>query len=192
MNDELRDRVRRADPAAGVRPPPGPAPHLLERTMTTTAPASASAPARRRPVWVAATAAAVLVAGVGGWAALRDTEPAPAPTLELALSGAGTSMSSCLPFDAAVLRDMSPAFAGTVVELADGEAVLEVDRWYAGGDAERVVLATPDPASSASLDGVELRRGERYLVTASEGSVNGCGYSGPATPELERAFDEAF
>ncbi len=37
-----------------------------------------------------------------------------------------------------------------------------------------------------------FRVGERYLVTATDGTVNGCGFSGPATPELERAFEEAF
>ena len=43
-----------------------------------------------------------------------------------------------------------------------------------------------------ALDGVELVAGEEYLLTATDGVVNGCGFSGPSTPELEAAFDEAF
>jgi len=34
--------------------------------------------------------------------------------------------------------------------------------------------------------------GQKYLITAAEGNVNFCGYSGPATPELTAAFDAAL
>jgi len=101
-------------------------------------------------------------------------------------------MSSCLPFDVATLAGMSPAFAGTVTSVDGGKVVLDVDRWYAGGEAEQVLLSQPDATTSAALDGVTFEEGERYLVTAAQGTVNGCGYSGPATPELEAAFDQAF
>jgi hypothetical protein len=40
--------------------------------------------------------------------------------------------------------------------------------------------------------GVEFADGQTYLVTATDGTVNGCGYSGLATPELQSAFDSAF
>ena len=53
-------------------------------------------------------------------------------------------------------------------------------------------VAVPSEQTSAALDGVDFGQGQRYLLTATGGVVNGCGFSGPATPELERAFDEAF
>jgi hypothetical protein len=34
--------------------------------------------------------------------------------------------------------------------------------------------------------------GEQYLITATDGNVNYCGFSGPSTPELRSAFEEAF
>ena len=197
MTDELRDRLRRADPAPAV-PDPDPGPRLadlLERTMSTSPVLvhDTPGPGRSQRRLAAAAAAVVLTAGAGGALLLRDAGDAGSGGSEvrLALPG-GLTSSSCLPFDAAFLRDMSPAFAGTVVSTGDDGVVLEVDRWYAGGTAERVVLETPDPTSSAALDGVAFEPGKRYLVTAADGTVNGCGFSGPATPELEAAFESAY
>lgn len=198
MRDELRERLRRADPAALDPTASRPAPELLERVMSTARDTAdrptTDDPARpdRRPVWAAAAAVVLLAAGTGGFSALREDPTAGGGSeLRLALPGGGVA-ASCAGFDVAFLRDMSPAFAGTVVSADGGQVVLDVDRWYAGGDAEQVVLSTPDPSTSAALDGVTFEEGERYLVTAAQGTVNGCGYSGPATPDLEAAFDEAF
>ena len=113
-------------------------------------------------------------------------------TLALELDGGDGAVASCMMFDVAFLKDMSPAFAGTATEVTATSITLDVDRWYAGGDADQVVLSKPDGSSSASLDGVAFEKGERYLVTAANGTVNGCGYSGLATPDLQKAFDEAF
>jgi hypothetical protein len=100
-------------------------------------------------------------------------------------------MQSCIVFDVAVLADMPVALAGTVSSVAGTTATIEVERWYRGGPAD-VVTVTSDQRGVA-LDGVELVAGQDYLVTATgDGVVNGCGYSGPATPELEAAFDQAF
>jgi hypothetical protein len=97
-----------------------------------------------------------------------------------------------VPFEVRYLAKMSPAFAGTVVTVGEDSVVLDVDRWYTGGDADRVQLEARGGDAVALGYGVDFAEGERYLVTAAEGTVNGCGYSGPATPELERAFDTAF
>ena len=101
-------------------------------------------------------------------------------------------MASCMQFDVALLRDMPVAFAGTVTDIAPGSVRLDVDRWYTGGDADEVVLAVPGQQSSAALDGVNFVEGDRFLLSAADGTVNGCGYSGPATAELEGLFDTAF
>lgn len=195
MTDDLRDRLRRADPAPrALSSPSSPrAAELLERAMATTAPNPPTTSRRdRRAPWAAAAAAAVLLAGGVGYALTQGGEDSTGDALRLALPGGGTTVASCAGFEVATLRNMSPAFAGTATSVGEREIVLSVDRWYAGGDVEQVVLETPDPTTSAALDGVQFAEGERYLVTASEGTVNGCGYSGPATPELEAAFDEAF
>jgi hypothetical protein len=98
---------------------------------------------------------------------------------------------SCVQFDVQFLREMPVALAGTVTALHPGQVTLDVDRWYRGGSADRVTIAV-QVNNSAALDGVDFREGERYLLTATDGTVNGCGFSGPASAELESAFTEAF
>lgn len=44
----------------------------------------------------------------------------------------------------------------------------------------------------ALIDGFEFEVGKQYLITAADGNVNYCGYSGIATPELTAAFSDAF
>ncbi|CAN5134625.1 hypothetical protein BH23ACT9_BH23ACT9_17420 [soil metagenome] len=96
-----------------------------------------------------------------------------------------------MPFDIAILADMSPAFAATATAVGGETITLAVDRWYAGGDADTVVLHAP-AGLEALIGGIDFVVGEEYLITAAGGSVNYCGYPGPATPELIAAFDEAF
>ncbi len=86
---------------------------------------------------------------------------------------------------------MPVALAGTVTEVQPEQVTVDVDRWYRGGDADVVTIAVQS-GNSVALDGVDFRQGERYLITATDGTVNGCGFSGPATPDLEQAFDQAF
>ena len=110
----------------------------------------------------------------------------------LALSVAPSDVAnSCIMFDVAYLAEMPVALAGTVTAIEPRRVTLEVDRWYRGGDADLVTIGVQD-TNSVALDGVEFVEGERYLVTATNGVVNGCGFSGPATPELEQAFEQAF
>ena len=202
MNDDaLRERLARLDPAAApVDPVTSPrAQELLERTMDTDldTPATAGAtraPAHRRTARVALAAAAAAALGLGGTVLLAggDEKGAAEPTqLALALPDP-TTMSSCLVFSTDVLRDMPLAFAATVSAVEGDTVTLDVTRWYKGGSADVVVLDTPGEHTSASLDSVAFEDSKAYLVTATEGKVNGCGFSGPATAELSRSFDEAF
>lgn len=198
--DDLRVRLARLDPAPPtldlVESPR--APELLERIMATpvltpTGP-SATPPARRRAVLAWAAAAAVLAAGAATTGiALRGDRPSAAAPTTLALTLPGSNvMTSCIRFDVSILKGMSPAFAGTVTAVDDTQVTLDVDHWYTGGDADTVTLAVAPGETSAALDGIAFESGKRYLVTAAEGNVNGCGYTGLATPDLEASFAEAF
>ena len=73
--------------------------------------------------------AAALVAIGGAVAVARSGPPASSSTaLRLQLSE-GTVAASCAGFSKELLRDMSPAFAGTVSVVDDSQVVLQVDRW---------------------------------------------------------------
>ena len=204
-DDVLRARLSRLDPAGPSVPvDPATSPRaavLMERAMQSTdlVPVEHLIPQRRRrrgPVlWaaVAAVAAAAVVLGVlfvGGTGGPGGSEPGDPTTLALTLPPSDVA-GSCVQFDVAFLREMPVAFAGTVSAMDERQVTLDVDRWYRGGDADRVTITVPDN-NNVALDGVDLRPGGRYLLTATGGTVNGCGYSGPAEPQLESAFAEAF
>ena len=208
MNDDnLRDQLGRLDPLpddVAVEPLTTPSSRArLEQIMNTpdspdnTDAAELSIPASRTP-WLLAAAAALVLLVVAGFvvANLGDdesgTETAAAPPLVLSL-GVDDIMASCLVPEAAILADMSPAFAGTATAI-DGEIVtLEVDRWFAGGDdTTTLVELHAQPGMEALIAGFSFEVGQQYLITATSGSVNFCGYSGPATPDFQAFFDEAF
>lgn len=196
-DEQLRTRLQALDPMHPAAVPEPLAPHrarqILEAAMTD----NRQSPTRARPWLLVAAAAAVLVVGGGIAVATIGTDgddPADgvATTLELAFPASDVE-ASCIAFDVAFLADMPTAFAGTATSVTDEAVTFDVERWYAGGEADIVTAEKVDPNTSAALDGVQFAAGERYLVTASEtGTLNGCGFSGAATPELEAAFAEAF
>jgi hypothetical protein len=207
-DDDLRARLALLDPApAGVPVDPASSPRaadLLESTMQTVEldTPSVDVPARprwRRPALAAAAVVAAVALGVGALQLGGDDEPAvKAPPTTLALSvpaaaGGGPSMGSCIMFDVQILRGMPLALAGTVVAQDADSVTLKVDHWYKGGTADQVRIARPAGETSVALEGgVAFEQGQRYLLTATDGTVNGCGYSGAATPELEKSYAEAF
>jgi hypothetical protein len=190
-NDELRKRLAQANPV----PPSHPvdpvtsdrARAMMEEIMATT---MTPPPVQRRTFRpAAAVAAAALAVMVGGGALLAGLGSAGEP---LVLTGeAGDPTAICLPFDPATLGGMSPAFAGTVVKITDSVVTLEVTRWFAGGDAS-VVEVEYTPGFEALIGTPAFAVGQSYLITAANGVVNGCGYSGLATPEYLAAFEQAF
>ena len=110
--------------------------------------------------------------------------------LELSL-GESNALASCLPFDVAILADMPMAFQGTATSVDGSTVTLSVDRWFKGGDAATVSLVG-EHESPALIDGFAFEAGAQYLITASDGTVNYCGFSGLATPELLAGFEAAF
>jgi len=201
QDDDLRARLARLDPVPDSIPvdrPTSPrAQDLLERAMLTTEPYDppAAPPRRLRPAVLAAAAVAVLALGVGAVVAGGGGGSSPAKhrtTLALQAPPAAHPgvMSSCIQFTVDILRDMPVAFGGTVTSVSDSLVTLDVDRWFKGGSADVVTVAVPE--RNTSIGTVELVEGKRYLVTATNGTVNACGYTGEATPDLEAAFEQAF
>jgi hypothetical protein len=196
MNDELKNQLKKLDPMhPGVQSTP-PSRDRLEEIMANTETTQPN-----RAPWYAAAAVAVVVIGLAiaipalnGGSPTTTTTPttivSAGPPLELSL-GDGGAMASCMVFDVEFLRELPVAFEGTVTGV-DGESVtLTVDRWFKGGDAATVELTAP-AGMEALIGGIEFVEGEQYLITAAEGSVNYCGFSGPATPEFRASFEEAF
>lgn len=137
---------------------------------------------------IAATAIVVALVWAGGDDAANGPSGEP---LQLS-TGPGEALASCLPFEVDILSTMSPAFAATVT-ARDGEAVtLQVDRWYTGDPGTDTIQLTASAGMEALIGGLELAVGDQYLLTATDGTVNYCGYSGLATPEMTDAFERAF
>lgn len=188
MTDELRSQLRRLDPARPdtVAMEPIPA-SRLERTMSdTTTPRTRSTGLRLALAGGVAVIALVAAFAIPGLLGGPSADP-----LALGLP-ADDAMASCLPVTAEFMADMSPAFEGTVTSVEGETVTLSIDRWFAGEtDATEAVLTAP-AGMEALIGGVTFTVGDAYLVTASNGVVNYCGYSGPATPDLRAVFEEAF
>lgn len=114
------------------------------------------------------------------------------PPVRLALPPGGPSMQTCIRFSAEALMPMEMAFDGTAAQVASGRVVIEVGHWYRGGDAPRVELTTR-VGDSVTLEGsLKFEQGRRYLVTATAGVVNSCGFTLEWTPEAAATFQRAF
>lgn len=147
----------------------------------------------RTPWYAAAAAAMVAVVAVGVIAVgSNNTGDGPVASEPIRLTaGASDITASCMVLTPELLAPVEVAFAGTVTEI-DGEVVtLRVTRWYAGGDAETVIVTAP-AGFEALIGSVPFALGEDFLVSATDGTVNYCGMSGPATAELQAIFDGAF
>jgi hypothetical protein len=217
-DDELRARLTQIDPlptSIPVDPFTSPrAQDILERIMTTQIPDTREKNSDhrwRKPAFLTSVAAAVIAFGivvVGVTSGGPIISPQAKTTLALKMPGGSTGVqsSSCVVFSIPFLREMPLAFAGTVTSISDNTVptlsemtvTLSVDHWYKGGSADVVTLATMTGHALTSTswtwveDGIEFTQGKRYLVTATNGTVNGCGFTGEATPELEKFYAEAF
>jgi hypothetical protein len=200
MTDELRERLARLDPMhPGVPTEPATTEssrQLLEDIMSTPTKEStepSQAPRRKWTIAVAAVAA-LLLAFAGGLTLLGgdDTPPvADAPPLELNAGGEDL-MASCIAFSPDELEAVAElAFEGTVTSVEGDTVTLSVDTWFRGGDATEVVLNAPQ-GMEALIGGIPFVEGDQYLISALDGNVNYCGFSGPSTPEYKAAFEQAF
>ena len=157
---------------------------------------------RRTTTLLPAAAALVLLLGGCGGSDSEGASQYPAPTtesdsptesaapLELTVPEAPTGR--CAVPNAQVLSTMDVAFEGTVTQADDTSATLEVERWFTGGDADLVTVATPSEQLRDRGFAVDFEPGKTYLVSATDGSVSLCGFSAETSPELEATYEEAY
>ena len=209
-DDELRNRLARLDPQADAPVDPITSPRaqdLLERTMTTDTHVldETHAPAPRRNRLLMAAAAAVAAAGIVAAVVITNSggsTPAKHPgktSLALKLPGGGPgihpggpSMGSCVRFEVSLLKAEPVAFAGKATEVTPSTVTITVTKWYKGGTADQVTVANRDGSPVTSEGGLTFEQGKDYLVSANDGTVVGCGFSGEATTDLQQAYSQAF
>jgi hypothetical protein len=215
-HDDLRARLRAADPAASLGPadPDGVA-RLLEDTMShdtdTLVPERRTGTHGRNPLtWLVAAAAVLVIAGAGVWAVTSDPDEGSTPPIAESsdepgepgelddqvvitqLRAPAETAGRCMVPTAEILANQQLAFAGTVEEITDGTVVLVPTTFYAGEEADRVEVAAPAQEMTALIGAVDFQVGQSYLVSATGGQVSACGFSGPQTPELEQLYVDAF
>ncbi|MGF1616940.1 MAG: hypothetical protein ACFCU2_03925 [Acidimicrobiia bacterium] len=194
-NEDLRSRLQKLDPAAsGVEiksVDEDSSQKMLESIMSQSAGSE-----RLRPAWYLVGAAAVAMVAFGAVTLLGGgSTPDVAATLdedaiELTV-GSEDALASCLAITPELVRAVPLAFAGTVTAVDGDRATLTVDEWFVGGDAATANLLAPS-GFEALIGGIYFEEGKSYLVSAYDGVVNYCGFSGEDTPELRAIYDEAF
>ena len=201
MTDELRNRLSRLDPVpseVAMEPVTSQSSqHLLEEIMSSqeTTEVQPEPGNKGRKIWVAAvTAAAVVIVAIGAVGILTNDGGDPVasgPPLELSAGTADPATTMCIMYSVEELAKAPVAFEGTVTSVEGETVTLDVDHWFKGGDAEQVVIDAP-AGMEALLAGIPFEEGTQYLVTAYDGTVNYCGFSGVSTPEFRADFEEAF
>jgi hypothetical protein len=147
----------------------------------------------------AAVAALVLLPGCAADEGASTPEPtaseSPTGTTStdtVALTADASAPGKCAMPSAEVLSTFDTAFEGTVTSVEGGTATLEVDQWYAGGDAPTVTVESPSRSLEDLLLAVDFQEGETYLVSADGDRVTLCGFTAETTPELVALYAEAF
>lgn len=192
--DPARRDARAADDAAGMAP--SWIHDLTEATMNETRELTETPTRPRR--WLPAAAAAAMLATAGIAFALGGGGDAPPPvarpasTMTLALAAEDAS-ASCMQLSVEILKPMEVAFSGTATAVEEKAVTITPDRWYKGGDgATAVQLTTMGPEMVALLGNVQFEEGKRYLITATGGQVNACGFSAEWNPQMAAMFEQAF
>ncbi|BBH70953.1 hypothetical protein ACTI_76380 [Actinoplanes sp. OR16] len=182
--DDLRARIREADPAASLAAlSPDEATRLVETTMTMTTTA-----VNRRRHYALAAAALVLVLGGTAWALTRPEEK----TVQLT-GPAGIAAKCVEPTAERLAASADLAFAGTVTALTPTTVTLDVTRVYTGGEVGRAEVSQTGETSEQLMGTGKFESGKDYLVASSAGAVMICGYSGEATtPGLAGLYEKAF
>jgi hypothetical protein len=214
MDDNLRQRLGRLDPVPASEPtdtsstprvralleeimsspvvPPSVQPSAQPSDQQVAMPAP-TPPSKRRLAMLAGVAAAVIALAVGIAVANSGGTPKRSQ-VAFVLPAGRPGQNSCIQFSTDQLAQASDAFSGTITAVADGSVTITIDHWYkASGAKAAVVTLTSDTTAGAVNElGVQFAKGTKYFVSATDGHVDGCGYSGEASADLQTAFEIAF
>jgi hypothetical protein len=220
-DDGLRALLAAADPAHALAPAdPAGLSALLEDLMShdTQARTEPELGSRmtgthgRNPLtWLVAAAAVVMIAGVGAFGLSRMNDDGPAveagdnparssSTTDTTDAGPAVTelgappavAAKCAVPTAKMLATQEQAFAGTVTAIEGDTVTLSTSTVYTGEVGEQVQVTAPSAELHALLDAVRFEVGRDYLVSASGGVVSVCSFSGPASPGLQRLYEQAF
>ena len=123
----------------------------------------------------------------------RQNQVATEKTVTTLTLPAPDAMAMCMQVTPEAVAQMQLAFDGTVSAISGDEVTLDVAKWYVGGDTDQVRLTQLGQPEMIALEGgIQLEQGQRYLVTAHEGVVNGCGFTAQWSQDLQDIFDQAF
>ena len=150
-----------------------------------------------RWTWVATAVAGAALVGCssGGDTAATpgdDTagQRATMEVLELTLPAA--SSGRCMAPSVENLLAQDAAFEGTVTDVVDGTATLEVADMYTGSEVDTVTVTTAAQDLSGLVPTVDFQPGRTYLVSSIDGQVSMCGLSGPKDEMLTSLYQEAY
>lgn len=203
-DDELRARLRSADPAADLEPtPPERVARLLEDVMdhptdTIETIETPAGPTRHRVLTGLAAAAVVAVLAGVGFALLPGNDDPPEPpsaapdASSTTVSAPAATAGKCMVPSPEVLGAAEIAVDATVTSVVDGEVTLTVQHWYAGPETDQLVVTAPPESLQALIGAPDLEAGQRYLLAANDGQLMVCGFSGPADPERSSLYTTAF
>lgn len=193
-DEELRARLRAVDPAAAI----GSATSEQVARWAEDAMTGSTAPSRgRRWIALVAAAAVVVIGALGvawGTGALRHgSAPVAVPRETVtSLDVPAASAGKCMVVSTDILRGQDFAFAGTVTDVADGQATLRVTRWYRGEHTDKVVVKAPNADLQMLLSAVDFQEGKDYLVSGTGRTVSVCGFSALYSAELAALYAEAY
>lgn len=207
MNDDLRARLRAADPARHLTDPRNL--ELTEAHMSSTP--APTGPNRTRLALVAAAAAVLVLAGIGVVAGLADDEPSstatgqspdpttsaspdPGTTATYTLDAAAPTTGRCMAPTVEGARALDVAVEGEVVSRTGDKIVLEVARTWKSPQASRRVVLDVRRAEGAISEAlpVDFEVGKRYIIAVKQGTVRLCGWTGETSPYLQQHYDTAF
>jgi hypothetical protein len=221
-DDELRALLRGGDPAGALSPAdPAALASLLEDIMGADLDISPAMPDARQPhrrtrtTWLVAAAAVAAIAAGGGFvisglggggdagpseagpksSAVASTPPdanAPVAGETTQLRGPDNKGKCVATPTPEMLAGYDQAFQGTVTAIDGGTITLQATDVYNGDVGETVQVKAPPAGISDLLNQVQFQVGGTYLVSAFNGAVSMCGFSGPATGDLQSLYNKAF
>ncbi|WP_283498990.1 hypothetical protein [Cryobacterium sp. PH31-O1] len=199
MHDDdraVRVQLQSADPAHEL-PPVSPTwlDHRMEQIMTTQPTITTVTEKEPRPIFrrwmpvVGVAATLAIAAAIVVPLALGSPEPS-VEALKAPLGG-GLASGSCIVLAPETVAAQEQAFAATVMQIQGDTVVLEVTERFGGDVADRVEVTQVD-ALTSDFSGVPFEVGQSYLVGALDGTITGCGVTGPDSAELRAVYDTAF